>query len=75
MCFIQVNTALYGIDWDAPPNTDEDASRITIPQVSNPLRPEDYIRLQALIASHSSASSIDQYLLAVQFVRNVISDY
>ena len=72
---MQVNTALYGIDWDAPPNTDDDASRVTIPQVSNPLRPEDYVRLQALIASHSSASSIDQYLFAVQFVQNVTSDY
>ena len=69
------HSTLWETEMPLAPNTDDDASRVTIPQVSNPLRPEDYVRLQAFTVSHSSASSIDQYLYAVRFVQNVISEY
>ena len=55
-------TALYGIDWDGPLNSDDDASVVTVSETGNPLRPSDYVQLCRLVDPlvHSENHGIDQ---------------
>ena len=61
---------LYGIDWDAPLSTDNDADMVEVPEVHNPLSETDYTELCETIDPLSATDNhgIDHYINAVQFV-------
>ena len=69
--------AHYGIDWNAPLGTDEDADAVELPTTRNPLTVTDYVQLQQVIDPYSNSDDhgIDQYLLAVDFVEHKVSLY
>lgn len=71
-----VNSHLLGIDWNAPMGSDEDADVVEIPATCNPLTP-DFAQLQLLVdpLSDSDSHEIDQYLTAVTFTQNKVSQY
>lgn len=74
------NTALYGIDWDAPLGTEEgtdEADAVDVSRTINPLTSSDYIELQQFIdpTSDSGNYGIDQYFMVVRFVERKLSEY
>ena len=62
------------VDWNAPLGTDDDAEAVKIPATENRT---DYTQLQQLINPSTDPDNhgITQYLLAVDFVQQKVSQY
>ena len=69
--------ALYGIDWNAPLNSDADVEAVQVPATVNPLTSSDYTELQHVIdpTANSDDHGIDQFFHAVRFVESKVSNY
>lgn len=67
----------YGIDWNAPLQTDDGVEAVEIPATENPLTSTDYTQLQQLINPSTDPDNhgITQYLLATDFVQQKVSQY
>ena len=66
----EIDSRLYGIDWDAPLATDEDVEVVEVPGIPNPLSSSDYADLCQAIdpTAHSESYGVDEYITTVQFV-------
>ena len=69
------DTALYGVDWDAPMGTDDDAAGVEVPELTNPLSAADYTELQRLInpLADTDGHGVDEYLATVRFVQSKVT--
>lgn len=58
------NIALYGVDWDAPLTSDDDAEAVEVPATINPLTSRDYLELQQSVdpTVGSDSHGVDHYL-------------
>lgn len=69
---------MYGIDWNAPLDADEDdVEAVEVPAIHNPLRAKDYSELCELVdpTTPSHSYGLDQYRLTVDFVEDKLSHY
>ena len=68
---------MYGMDWDAPLISDDDAEAVEVPATLHPLTSQDYAELQQAIdpISESDSQGIDHYCNTVHFVENKVATY
>ena len=64
--------ASYGVDWNGPLPTDDDAERVVVPDISIKLDDEEYAELQETIdpKAFSTDYGIDLYLATMNFIDN-----
>ena len=74
--FIQIDTSLYGIDWNGP-ISDAEEDQVTVTDTLNPLQEADYLQLQATISpvDDSECHGVDLFLRCLQFVCQKVNNY
>lgn len=74
---LQVQPALYGIDWNAPLDANDEADAVVVPDTTIPLSQSDYLELCQLIDPTSDCDDhgVGQYLAAVHFTECKVSQY
>lgn len=65
---------MYGIDWNGPLPSEEEADRVVVPECSVFLRDTDYEELTTLVDPNSMSVDygLDLYLECLRFVSRVV---
>ena len=71
---MQIDTTLYGIDWNGPIPDAED--QVTVDDTLNPLQEAEFLQLQATISpvDDSECHGVDLFLRCLQFVCQKINN-
>ena len=72
---LQVDEAMYGIDWNAPfSSDDETVDSVTVPVSECPLSPDEMTQLRVEVdpLAETEDYGISQYLVTVDFVQSKI---
>ena len=74
----ELDTRLYGIDWNAPLGTDDDSAKaVQVSAIHNPLSPDDYSQLCDVVdpTAYSDTHGVDQYIATLQFIVDRVAQY
>ena len=71
---IMLNQDTFGIDWDAPLPTGDEAESVSVPDIVNPLTGEEFTELQATISPSTDDDNygVDVYTAVVHFIQSRI---